>query len=82
MNAKLTTIYNGKTVNHRGTVEAETWVSRKIDFLRDVYKFDDFDFTRYGENGSGDVYVLKCTRNGGKPRTRGAKEVTFILTII
>lgn len=78
MNAKLQTLENGKVINHRGLVDAETWISRRIDFLTNIYKFDTFEVERCE-----DVFTLRCHRNANKPNTRGgAKDVTFVLTIV
>lgn len=43
MKAKVQTLTdNGKVINHRGFVDAETWLPGKIDFLMNIYKFDDY----------------------------------------
>ena len=78
MKAKLQSIQNGKLTNHRGFVDAETWIGRKIDFLTTYYKFDSCDVDR-----NGDVFTVRCHRDAHKPGTRGnAMDVTFILTLV
>lgn len=78
MKAKVQTIRNGKVVNHRGFVDAETWIANKIDFLMGIYKFDDYNLDR-----NGDVFTLRAWRQAGKPGTRGkAMEVTYVITIV
>lgn len=78
MKAKVQTIVGGKFINHRGFVDAETWISGKIDFLMKIYKFDDYELTR-----NGDVFTLHAWRKAGKPGTRGkAMDVTHIVTVV
>lgn len=78
MKAKVQTIVGGKVINHRGFVDAETWISGKIDFLMKIYKFDDYELTR-----NGDVFTLHAWRKAGKPGTRGkAMDVTHIVTVV
>lgn len=78
MKAKVQTIVKGKVINHRGFVDAETWIPGKIDFLMTVYKFDDYELTR-----SGNVFTLRAWRKAGKPGTRGeAMEVIHIVTVV
>ena len=78
MKAKLQSIQNGKVTNHRGFVDAETWIGQKIDFLTNIYKFDSCEVER-----NGDVFTVRCHRNAGKPRTRGgSKDITFVLTLV
>ena len=36
MKAKVTTIANGKVTNHRGFVDAETWIPGKVEFLKNI----------------------------------------------
>ncbi len=75
MRAKLQTISDNKVVNHRGIVNPETWIVKKIDFLFNIYKFDKCDVIR-----EDDVFTVRCHRER-KPRMK-AKNVTFVLTII
>ena len=79
MKAKVQTLCdNGKVINHRGFVDAETWIGRKIDFLTNIYKFDSCDVER-----NGDVFTVRCHRGAGKPGTRGGrKDVTFVVTLV
>ena len=78
MKAKVQTIVGGKVINHRGFVDAETWISGKIDFLMKIYKVDDYELTR-----NGDVFTLHAWRKAGKPGTRGkAMDVTHIVTVV
>ena len=78
MKAKVQTITGNKVINHRGFVDAETWIPGKIDFLMDIYKFDDYELTR-----NGDVFTLRAWRKAGKPGTKGkAMEVTHIITVV
>ncbi len=79
MKAKVSTLMeNGKVINHRGFVDAETWIPGKINFLMTVYKFDDYELTR-----NGDVFTLRAWRNAGKPGTRGkAMSVTHVITVV
>lgn len=78
MKAKVQTIVGGKVINHRGFVDAETWISGKIDFLMTIYKFDDYELTR-----DGNVYTLRAWRKAGKPGTRGkAMNVTHVITVV
>ena len=78
MKSKVQTIYNGKVTNHRGFVDAETWISQRITFLMDICKFDDYDLDR-----NGDVFTLRAHRSAGKPGTRGkAMDVTHIITVV
>lgn len=76
--AKVQTITGNKVINHRGFVDAETWIPGKIDFLMNIYKFDDYELTR-----NGDVFTLHAWRKAGKPGTKGkAMEVTHIITVV
>lgn len=76
--AKVQTITGNKVINHRGFVDAETWIPGKIDFLMNIYKFDDYELTR-----NGDVFTLRAWRKAGKPGTKGkAMEVTHIITVV
>lgn len=79
MKAKVQTILeNGKIRNHRGFVDAETWIPGKIDFLMNIYKFDDYTVER-----NGNVYTIRAWRKAGKPGTRGkAMNVTHIVTVV
>ena len=78
MKAKVQTIVGGKVINHRGFVDAETWIPGKIDFLMKIYKFDDYELTR-----NGDVFTLRAWRKAGKPGTRGkAMNVTHVITLV
>ena len=78
MKAKVQTIMGNKVINHRGFVDAETWIPGKIDFLKNVYKFDTCDVER-NEN----VFTIRCHRDAGKPGTKGkAMDVTHIVTVI
>lgn len=78
MKAKVQTIYNGKVRNHRGFVDAETWIPQRITFLMDICKFDDYELTR-----DGDVFTLRGWRSAGKPGTRGkAMSVTHVVTVV
>ena len=79
MKAKVQTLCeNGKVINHRGFVDAETWISGKIDFLKNIYKFDSCDVER-----NGDVFTVRCHRDAGKPGTRGGRrDVTFVVTLV
>ena len=79
MKAKVQTLTeNGKVINHRGFVDAETWLSGKINFLMNIYKFDDYELTR-----DGDVFTLRAWRRAGKPGTRGkAMNVTHVVTLV
>ena len=78
MKAKVQTLVGDKVINHRGFVDAETWISGKIDFLMNIYKFDDYELTR-----NGDVFTLHAWRKAGKPGTRGkAMDVTHIVTVV
>lgn len=73
-----TLLQNGKVINHRGFVDAETWIVRKIDFLKNIYKFDDCDVER-----TGDVFTVRCHRDPGKPGTRGGrKDIIFVITLV
>jgi len=75
MIATLKTIRDNRVINHRETVNPETWIVEKIDFMTNVYKFDDCKVTR--EN---DVFTVRCHRNR-KPRMK-SMDVTFVLTVI
>lgn len=76
--AKIQTISNGKTINHRGFVDAETWIHGKINFLMNIYKFDGYELT-----SDGNVFTLRAWRNAGKPGTRGnAMNVTHVITVV
>lgn len=78
MKAKVQTLVGDKVINHRGFVDAETWISGKIDFLMNIYKFDDYELTR-----DGDVFTLRAWRKAGKPGTRGkAMNVTHVITLV
>lgn len=78
MKAKVTTIANGKVTNHRGFVDAETWIPGKVEFLKNIYKFDDCKVERT-ETG----FIVRCKRSAGIPGTRGkAMDVTHILTLV
>lgn len=79
MKAKVATLMdNGKVINHRGFVDAETWISARINFLMTIYKFDDYDLTR-----DGNVFTLRAWRKAGKPGTRGkAMNVTYVVTVV
>ena len=78
MKAKVQTIIGDKVINHRGFVDAETWLPGYIDFLMKIYKFDDYELTR-NEN----VFTLHAWRKAGKPGTRGkAMDVKKILTVV
>lgn len=78
MKAKVQTLVGDKVINHRGFVDAETWISGKIDFLMNIYKFDDYELTR-----NGDVFTLRAWRKAGKPGTRGkAMNVTHVITLV
>ena len=79
MKAKVQTLYpNGKVVNHRGFVDAETWIPGKVDFLMNIYKFDTCDVER-----TGNVFTIRCHRNAGKPGTRGgAMDITHVVTLV
>lgn len=79
MKAKITTIQNGKVTNHRAIVDPETWAPRKIDFLKNIYKFDNISFNRVGPGS----WTLDAYRSAGIPGTnKKAMEVHFILTQI
>lgn len=78
MKAKVQTITGNKVINHRGFVDAATWISGKIDFLMNIYKFDDYKVTV-----TGNVYRLVAWRKAGKPGTNGkAMDVTHIVTVV
>ena len=78
MKAKVQTLIGDKVINHRGFVDAETWIPGKIDFLMNIYKFDDYELTR-----NGDVFTLRAWRKAGKPGTRGkAMDVTHVITLV
>ena len=79
MKAKVSTLMdNGKVINHRGFVDAETWIAGKINFLMTIYKFDDYELTR-----TGNVFTLRAWRKAGKPGTRGkAMNVTHVVTVV
>ena len=78
MKAKVQTLVGDKVIKHRGFVDAETWISGKIDFLMNIYKFDDYELTR-----NGDVFTLRAWRKAGKPGTRGkAMNVTHVITLV
>ena len=78
MKAKLQSIQNGKVTNHRGFVDAETWITGKVDFLTKVYKFNSCDVER-----SGNVFTVRCHRDAKRPGTRGkSMDVTFVLTLV
>ena len=78
MKAKVQTIIGGKVRNHRGFVDAETWISGKIDFLMNIYKFDSCDVER-----NGNVYIVRCHRDAGKAGTRGKEmNVTHVVTLV
>ena len=78
MKAKVQTLVGDKVINHRGFVDAETWISGKIDFLMNIYKFDDYELTR-----NGNVFTLRAWRKAGKPGTRGkAMNVTHVITLV
>lgn len=78
MKAKVQTLVGDKVINHRGFVDAETWIPGKIDFLMNIYKFDDYELTR-----DGDVFTLRAWRKAGKPGTRGkAMNVTHVITLV
>lgn len=79
MKAKVQTITDaGKVINHRGFVDAATWIDGKINFLLTVYKFDDYKVTV-----TGNVYRLVAWRNAGKPGTNGkAMSVTHVVTVV
>lgn len=79
MKAKVQTITDtGKVINHRGFVDAATWIDGKINFLMTVCKFDDYKVTV-----TGNVYRLVAWRKAGKPGTRGkAMNVTHIVTVV
>lgn len=78
MKAKVQTLVGDKVINHRGFVDAETWIFGKIDFLMNIYKFDDYELTR-----NGDVFTLRAWRKAGKPGTRGkAMNVTHVITLV
>lgn len=78
MKAKVQTLVGDKVINHRGFVDAETWIPGKIDFLMNIYKFDDYELTR-----NGDVFTLRAWRKAGKPGTRGkAMNVTHVITLV
>ena len=79
MKAKVQTILeNGKVINHRGFVDAETWIDGKINFLLNVYKFDDYELT-VTETG----YRLNAWRKAGKPGTNGkAMTITHVITVV
>lgn len=78
MKAKVQSIIGDKVINHRGFVDAETWLPEYIDFLLNVYKFDDYELTR-----DGDVFTLHAWRKAGKAGTRGkAMDIKKIITIV
>lgn len=79
MKAKVQTICaDGKVINHRGFVDAETWISGKIDFLMKIYKFDSCDVER-----NGNVFIVRCHRDAGKAGTRGKEmNVTHVVTLV
>ena len=78
MKAQVITIANGKTTKHRGFVDAETWIPGIIEFLTNIYKFDDCKVEKT-ETG----YILRCNRSAGIPGTRGkAMSVTHIVNIV
>lgn len=79
MKAKVATLMdNGKVINHRGFVDAETWITGKINFLMTIYKFDTCDVDR-----TGDVFTVRCHRDANKPGTRGkSMDITFVLTLV
>ena len=78
MKAKVQTITNGKVINHRGFVDAAVWIDGKINFLMNVYKFDDYKVTV-----TGNIYRLCAWRKAGKPGTNGkAMQVTHIVTLV
>ena len=78
MKAKVTTIANGKVTNHRGFVDAETWIPGKIEFLKNIYKFDNCTVERTDTG-----FIVRCTRSAGIAGTRGkAMNVTHILTLV
>ena len=78
MKAKVQTIIGGKVRNHRGFVDAAQWINERINFLMNIYKFDD-----YNVSVSGNVYVLTAYRKAGKPGTRGkAMNVTHVITLV
>ena len=78
MKAKVTTITDRKVTNHRGFVDAETWIPGTINFLTNIYKFDDCKVEKT-ETG----YILRCKRSAGIPGTRGkAMNVTHIVTLV
>lgn len=78
MKSKVQTIIGGKVRNHRGFVDAETWIPQRITFLMDICKCDDYELTR-----NGDVFTLRAWRKAGKPGTRGgAMDVTHVITVV
>ena len=79
MKAKVQTLTdNGKVINHRGFVDAETWLPGKINNLMNIYKFGDYELTR-----DGNVFTLRAWRRAGKPGTRGkAMNVTHVVTLV
>ena len=79
MKAKVQTLTdNGKVINHRGFVDAETWLPGKINNLMNIYKFDDYELTR-----DGNVFTLRAWRRAGKPGTRGkAMKITHVVTLV
>lgn len=78
MKAKVATIIDGKVRNHRGFVDAGTWISQRITFLMDICKCDDYDLTR-----DRDVFTLRAHRSAGKPGTRGKSiDVTHVITLV
>ena len=79
MKAKVQTITaDGKIINHRGFVDAAEWIDSKINFLLNIYKFDDYKVTI-----TGNVYRLSAWRKAGKPGTNGkAMTVTHIVTLV
>lgn len=80
MKAKITSIKNGVARHHRGMVNPETWVPEKIDFLTNIYKFDD---CQVEADDNREVFTLRCHRNAGKPGTNGkAMDITFVLEVI
>jgi len=78
MKAKVQTIIGEKVRNHRGFVDAAKWIDERINFLLNIYKFDDYKVTV-----TGNVYRLVAWRKAGKPGTNGkAMDVTHVVTVV
>lgn len=75
MEAKVQSVEGTKVINHRYTVDPETWVPNKINFLKEFYSFDLCIVER-----NDDKITISCHRNR-KPRMK-EMDITFILTII